>query len=117
MRQQPKPPLDLFGVQSATDRARQYAESSLCKALRYNADSEREERLKAHQCPWCWYFRRPVIAGQAFTEWTCSGCGAEAQHANTATPRLCVACAEKYGLCVQCTGDIEMRPRKKLERK
>lgn len=117
MKRQPLPPLDLERVQSASFRARQSTERSLHKALSFHADAEREERLKAHQCPWCWYFRRGGIAGQAFTEWTCSGCGAETMHHNTATPRLCVACAEKYGLCVECEGDIEMRPRKKLERK
>lgn len=117
MKQQPRPPLDLFGVQLATEQGRRYCEDALACALRYNADSERDERLKAHECPWCWYFRRGGLAGQAFTEWTCSGCGKEQRHPNTATPRLCVECAVKYGLCVECTGDLELRPRKKLERR
>ena len=117
MKQQPRPSLDLERVNNATFCARERAEGSLRKALNYHRDTEREARLGARQCPWCWYFRRHRVAGQAFTDWTCAGCGAEKSHANTATPRLCAACAEKYGLCCECAADMELRTRRKLEKK
>jgi hypothetical protein len=111
----PPTPLDLFMVQSATERARAYIAETERHTEERRADTRREQRLAERECRWCFY--RSTMAGQGFTDWTCWSCGAAGYHANTAVPRLCDTCADKLGLCVRCCADRELKRRKTLERK
>jgi hypothetical protein len=115
MKASPPKPLDLFMVQSATERARAYIAETERRVEDSRTDACREARLKARECRWCFY--RSSFAGQAFTDWNCWSCGKEDSHANTAVPRLCDTCADKLGLCVRCCADRELKRRKTLERK
>lgn len=115
MKSSPPKPLDLYMVQSATERNLAYIAETERRVADCHADADREARLKARECRWCWY--RSGFAGQAFTEWTCWSCGKEDCHANTAVPRLCNECADRLGLCVRCCADRELKRRKTLERK
>lgn len=43
-----------------------------------------------------------MVAGQGFTKYTCEICGQEGWWHNTATPKICPSCSEKYFLCERC---------------
>lgn len=78
-------------------------------------DAEADRRRKENQCAACAYLGRNRISGQAFTSWNCQLCKEpQPSHPNTGVPRLCGGCAEAYGLCVSCGGDLEMRTRGRL---
>lgn len=83
----------------------------LARAAVVADDHDNAKRLEAHECRFCFYLGRGALAGQAFTSWKCGLCGAEGQHANTAVPRVCRPCAEGFGLCVTCGGDIQHQHR------
>jgi hypothetical protein len=85
-------------------------------ALELAGDGQREARLKAKQCRHCFYRISIQLACQAFTSWKCAHCDHEAQHHNSATPRVCGDCSTDFELCTQCGGDIEMRFRTKVKR-
>jgi hypothetical protein len=109
--------VDLFHVQHKTAMNREFIESTVRHVREYEGDVHRERRLKARECPWCFYFRRGMLAGQAFTSWACSFCLKEDVHANTAHPYLCTDCSDKLGLCVTCGADLDLKQRRTLERK
>jgi hypothetical protein len=67
------------------------------------AEHRRDERL----CKACFYLGRGAVAGQAFTEYTCSSCGQRTMWRNTNTPELCRKCADHDGLCIRCAGERE----------
>ena len=50
---------------------------------------------------------RNVMAGQAFTKYTCNICKGEFWHHNTDIPKVCPLCAEVNGLCVCCGSEIK----------
>lgn len=79
-------------------------------------DAHMDQRLVVHMCKGCFY-GSSHFAGQAFTEWHCLLCKASAMHPNTAVPRLCSGCADTFGLCVSCGGDIEMKHRSRFDRR
>lgn len=106
--------LDLYMLQSATERARQYADDTRRHVDAYATDQSREQRLAARQCPWCFYFRGSRLSGQAFTDWKCSGCGQDFSHPNTAVPMLCPDCSDKHQACTECCADLELRQRRSL---
>lgn len=105
-------PYDLFVVQSATVRSRDFVEIAVLRAERYKLDPRRSQRLEAFQCIYCYY--TPMIAGQAFTAYACARCGAEESHPNTAVPALCRKCAMDALLCQNCMSDLEWKKRRKL---
>lgn len=43
-----------------------------------------------------------IIAGQAFTKYTCQECDQEFMHHHTAVPKVCKECSEEYNLCERC---------------
>jgi hypothetical protein len=88
----------------------------IAKALTLAGDGEHAARRAAHQCRHCFYRVSVAIACQAFTTWKCAHCDAEAQHPNSATPRVCTDCAEAFELCTECGGDVEMRFRQRVKR-
>lgn len=49
----------------------------------------------------------PFVAGQAFTEYTCTICGKKKVWHNTAVPKVCDECAQKFGLCQTCGKKIK----------
>jgi hypothetical protein len=112
----PLRPLDLYMVQSTTERHRAYIEETERRTEECRTDARREARLAARECRWC-YYRGPGLSGQMFTDWTCWSCGKEDQSSSTSHPRLCVECADKLGLCERCCADRELKSRKTLERK
>ena len=109
--------VDLFHVQHRTAMNREHIESTVRHVRDYEGDVHRERRLAARLCPWCFYFRRGLLAGQAFTHWNCSACDKADCHSNTNHPYLCNDCSDKLGLCVTCGADIELKSRRTLERK
>lgn len=88
----------------------------VAKALELAGDGQHAARLKAQECRHCFYRVSIQLACQAFTSWKCAHCPAEAQHHNSATPRVCAECSAAFELCTQCGGDIEMRFRSKVRR-
>lgn len=53
-----------------------------------------EDRLQGYVC------------GQAFTDWQCQKCGKTFTHHNTAIPKVCKSCSEKYNLCEDCGCEV-----------
>lgn len=101
-------------VNAISSRKQRYVADQLDKALLLATDADSVKRKAAHECCGCWY-SGPRISGQAFTDWKCDLCGEPQQmHHNTDTPRVCEVCAEAYGVCVSCGGDIDMRNRGRL---
>ncbi len=91
-------------------------QDQLAQIKRLTEDPQKEARQAALRCVMCWY--QGGIAGQAFTNYTCVGCGARSQHHNTNTPVLCPSCAGNKALCQNCGAQreyhlIEPKPRKK----
>jgi hypothetical protein len=76
----------------------------LRRAEKIRLDVNGEVRRTHKTCVYC--FNSPKIAGQAFTEYVCEFCGASGSHPNTATPKICKSCAEKYDCCVECLAKI-----------
>jgi hypothetical protein len=69
-------------------------------------DANHDQRVSVRQCRYCFYFAHGV-AGQAFTEYTCRGCGEDELHPNTAVPKLCGKCAVTFDACRHCGGSME----------
>ena len=73
---------------------------------RARVDGKADQRIVRGECRWCFYADQR-IAGQAFTEFVCEGCGETAYHPNTAVPKLCTSCAHKLAACCRCGGTRE----------
>lgn len=106
--------LDIFEVQSATQRGKEYAESTRRKLEAYDTDEDQVRRLKVRACKYC-YYMRGSIAGQAFTPYSCAACGTVKHHENTAVPLLCIECSNKLSLCCRCGGDMLGKNRRTLD--
>lgn len=48
------------------------------------------------------------LAGQAFTEWTCTYCKQHYMHHNTAHPQACLNCALRRQVCQRCLQPTDM---------
>lgn len=106
---------DLYLIQSATERAKAYADDTVKRVqCRLVDDKDKSKRLSVGLCKWCWYRQATTLAGQAFTEYTCWRCDQTLSHANTAVPRLCDPCAKETQLCASCCGDINGKMRKEV---
>lgn len=106
---------DLYLIQSATERSKDYAKDTVARVQRYLVDDvDHERRMREGYCQWCWYRRIGGMYGQAFTEYTCLRCDEKNHHHNTGTPRLCKTCVEATKLCASCCGDINGKKRKKV---
>lgn len=104
-------------VNYANFAAQEAKDAAVNRALKVLEDPQREERMKQCVCLACAYVRGPYFAGQAFTAWTCEACEKEQPSwPNTAVPKLCLECADRYGLCTRCLADLDLRPRKKVVR-
>ena len=75
----------------------------------YRKDTNRDKRLEKQLCLTCYYLRAGIVAGQAFTEYTCRICGEKQMHPNTNTPKICKPCAVENDLCVKCGGGVDIK--------
>ena len=73
----------------------------------YRTDPHRIQREQLRECPVCFYVD-VVVAGQAFTAYTCQRCGKNGMHHDTHVPLLCSECADAIHACVQCGGDRQL---------
>lgn len=101
----PKPWTDADVAHMAESREA-YFDDRLRNADKARADAKREQRIAMHECKFCFYFGHGM-AGQAFTDYICAGCGTEQMHGNTAVPKLCHDCGNKMNACVRCGGTLE----------
>jgi hypothetical protein len=46
------------------------------------------------------------FAGQGFTHYECEKCGQLGWHPNTAIPKFCPTCSNKYYICQRCGADL-----------
>lgn len=91
--------------------------NKLALALRMATDADREKRLGALQCSWCFYGFSGRFSGATMTGWACAECAQEQpMHGCTSTPKLCDPCATKLELCSKCCADLDYRPRRRLHR-
>lgn len=111
-------PFDLRRLQRETHYSNQYVESRRFRLNDFDKDESKYIRVSANECKTCFYLRRgDHLAGQAFTEWTCTGCSSEYMYHNTSVPKLCPACSTKFSACVRCCGDLDGKKRMKLEKR
>lgn len=106
---------DLYSLQAATERSKEDAESARRRLTAFDEDAYKNKRLYYKECKTCYYIDGPIVAGQAFTRYQCSGCETEKWNSNTACPKLCDDCSDKFHACTRCGGDLENRSRKALE--
>ncbi len=99
-------PVQPFAL-SDSEFATRIAHSRIEQAKKLIEDPNKDDRVRRQKCVPCYYHRG--MAGQAFTPYHCEICLTEYSHHNTATPKLCTACAEHNGLCEDCGADIEGR--------
>lgn len=45
-----------------------------------------------------------LIAGQAFTHYTCDRCGERHNWHNIDTPKICRVCSDTFNVCMRCQG-------------
>ncbi len=93
-------------IHMATHYGKSLAEHTLKMLQDYNTDRDSHRRHKVQLCRTCHYLRSGMIAGQAFTDYTCRVCDNVFGYHNTNTPKICTTCANKLNLCVKCGGDI-----------
>ena len=103
----PKPWTDADVAHMAESREA-YFDDRLRNADKARADAKRERRIAMHECRFCFYFGHGM-AGQAFTDYVCAGCGTEQMHGNTSVPKLCHDCGNKMNACVRCGGTMEWK--------
>lgn len=108
---------NIVQVNYATGRARDAKDLVLDRAIRVLNDPDRAKRMEQCECLACFYLTGSCFAGQAFTSWACQACEVEQpMHPNTAVPKLCLECADRYSLCTQCLADLDLRMRQKVTR-
>jgi len=107
--------MDLFKLQSATQRAVDYAMTVRDRLAAFDADDDRVRRRAKWACRACHYLVGSVVAGQAFSERACEACREPIRWPNTAVPRLCEDCSKRFNACRRCCGDLEMVLRRSLE--
>ena len=54
------------------------------------------------ECKKCLMEGKGIVAGQAFTEFTCVKCGRIDRWHNTHTPKICDACSKRFNICQRC---------------
>lgn len=106
----------IHGLNAATGRARRHVDQLRQDLEQLDKDSARAARIHARVCPVCYYLVHRM-SGQGFTEWFCKSCGVQNLHHTTAVPMYCIPCSKRFGVCVRCGSDLELRNRRKLERK
>ena len=62
-------------------------------------------------CRKCYFEEKGMMAGQAFTEFTCALCGKTDVWPNTNTPKFCHECSVKLNMCQRCGGDLGDDPK------
>lgn len=95
-------------MQVRTRIARHRRDNVVATAMKMIEDADAQVRRQRGLCLVC-YYAGSTIAGQAFTDWTCRGCGARSTHANTNAPVLCVSCSESHAACHRCGASLDMR--------
>lgn len=93
-------------IQDNTFWTKRYHERLKKKLLECETDSGSIARLHLATCKVCYYLRGG-LAGQAFTSYTCKGCGDVHQHPNTDVPQYCKQCSERYHICIRCGGTLD----------
>jgi len=86
--------------------SKQYYEKAIKAAADAENDTNKEQREKEHECRWCFYIRRPRIAGQAFTDSDCIFCEKPMRFATTSVDKVCIDCSDRYHVCVYCGGEL-----------
>ena len=100
-------------INDATSWSKQLYQERVKAVLDAEEDKDQAIRLRACQCKWCYYINNRRMAGAAFTRWFCKLCDREDMHSNTATPKVCRSCSEKYRACVSCGGDLNLATKRR----
>lgn len=109
-------PVTIDRVRNASYFAKRRIDEILALAQALQDDDQRDARRAAQYCRICWY-PPGGMHGQAGTARDCDHCGTKVWYTTTDTNPICKPCGQSLELCVGCCGDIEMRDRRKVERK
>ena len=112
-----KMPLNPDGINMRT-YARQEAIERLTKGMaRYQLDVERDRRLTAGMCPYCFYLRGPVVATANMPRHPCKrwGCHGFTSWSSGDCPEYCQQCSSDLGICRRCAADLDYTNRKTMK--
>lgn len=109
--------IDSVSVQWATDQGIHIGQETVRAALEFLNDPRRKERKEKAECKRCFYVHNARIGGATMTEQPCGICGVSQMYGSTATDKICKKCAIENELCKYCGADMELRPRRKYEKK
>lgn len=70
------------------------------------ADTDREKRIHAQMCIFCYYTKCNRTSGSTFTRSKCKHCSKDMQFTNTDIDAVCYNCATELGLCKHCGAKI-----------
>ena len=62
---------------------------------------------KSTLCKKCLFEEKGMLAGQAFTEFTCALCDKHDVWGNTNVPKFCYSCSKKLNMCQRCGAPLE----------
>lgn len=106
--------VDASSVLNATYRQAHYREATIKRAELMRGDPEAAARRTAALCVVCYPpYGSGRIGGATCTTVGCGVCGAEVMFASTCTDALCLACAQRLGLCKHCGSDVDLKQRRK----
>jgi hypothetical protein len=108
---QRKSKFDSVTLLRATSTSKYYVEDVIDRATKISTDVDKKQRLKRQLCKACYYVSR--VAGQAMTSRECACCEKEQTYSSTDTDALCLGCAKEHSLCKRCSGDLELRVRRR----
>lgn len=109
------PKVDLYHVQSVTERNVHQGEIGAAKMIEFLSDSRQKARCEKKECRACFYLNSSRWGGAAMTEGSCGICAEVKLFGSTVIDALCEKCATKHRLCIHCGGDVNMKMRRSLD--
>ena len=97
---------------NATHTAKQWVDRAIERAYALEYDTDKENRIEKQLCKSCYYLSSG-LGGHAFTNKPCMSCGEVQVYGSTYTDALCLICAQKHSICKHCSGDLEMRTKRR----
>lgn len=83
-----------------------YVRYILKLANNFKNDVYRETRIGSRKCLKCFYTE--VVSGRAIVKSECVICKSTIKNQSTIRNKVCTLCSEKYKLCRQCGGSMEI---------
>lgn len=93
-------------IKLATARSFKRQQAAIKAAFNVFYDPEHQKRLEEQKCITCYYLEQDRISQRAFFSQPCGICMEPQVYGSSHTNILCLNCAQKSNLCLQCAADI-----------